>query len=379
MCKFIFLLAFLSSNLLAQLQPKITPDLQKILDETPPVRKVTVMAVMSAKCIFPPYTVVVKEQRDQIIKERINALRQFAQDDQTSIVKFLVESDAENTRSNLVKNYIGFSATPAVIKKVAERDDVSYILPFDKSKFSDESVSDGDLNIIDSTKDFRTNIERLSDANPITRRNSIIYLANEKNTAALEHIIKMLSDENSLVRRTAAEALSNFRASKGVVPPLLGLLKTEKDVAVKYVVIKVLGDIGSASAVEPLKSILSDPYPLFRGEAVKSLGKINDPATYGIIVNMIKDEAEGVRIAAMEVSAKLKLKSALSLILKNLDDPVAHVRKAAYEAMGQLGGEDEVKILRKRVIEEPDETVKSVAMNSIELIRSRLESQRRVR
>ncbi len=379
MLKFIFLSVFLSSHLSAQLQPKITPDLQKVLDSSPPDRKIAVMAVMSARCIFPPYTVFVKEQREQIIKERMTALRQFSRDDQTSIIKFIVENNAEDIRTNFVKNYVSFSAFPSEIIKVSQRDDVTYLIPLDQAKFSDEAASDSDLNIIDSTKDFRTNIERLSDANPITRRNAIIYLGSEKNEAALAHIIKMLSDENHLVRRTAVESLSNFRGTKGVVKPLLDLLKIEKDISVKYVTIKVLGDIGSPSAVEPLKSLLNDAYPLFRGEAVKSLGKINDPATYGIIVNMIKDEAEGVRIDAIEVSSKLKIKTAMPLILKNLDDPVAHVRKAACAAVGHLGGADEIKILRKKIVEEPDETVRLVAMNSIELIISRLESQRRVR
>lgn len=373
---FIFLFLFLSTDLCSQVS-KITPELQKLIETTPPGKKIPIIVVMSAKYVFPPYTVVLKEQRDEIFKERIQQLKNFNANDQKSLLSYLEENEprVEDVKSNLIKNYVSLKATTDLIEALSLRDDVSFLISYDATRFSDEKLSDSDLNIVDSSKDFRTNVERLSDSNPLVRRNALIYLSNERNPQSLEHILKMINDGDPFVRRTAVESLSNFvnpRVSSRISRALIDLLRVEKDVPVKLAIIKVLGDLKHISSVEPLKSLLKDPYPLFRGEAVKALGKINDPTTYPHIVSMISDEAEGVRIAAMEVSGRLRLNSAILSVVKNLKDPVASVRKVACEVLGLIGGASEIEALESILQTEKDAEVRTVAENSLVLIRGRL-------
>ena len=221
----------------------------------------------------------------------------------------------------------------------------------------------------DQSVDKRSNIDKLTDPDPTVRRNAVIYLGAEKNKANIPTLIRMLDDSNIEVKRAAINSLVNMKSTRAETR-FFAMLKTEKNVSVKVNLISALGDMQAKTAVQALEGLLSDPYPLYRSEALKALGKINDPQTYPGIVNMLKDEAEGVRIMAAQVSAMLKLSEAIPLIAKNTNDGVGAVRRISAQALGELGDISVMADLQK-LLTDKDQSVVIAARNAIDHINSK--------
>ena len=215
----------------------------------------------------------------------------------------------------------------------------------------------------------RTNIDKLSDPDPMVRRNAIIYLGSEKKKSSVARLLIMLDDENAEVRRAAINALAAIGDSRAA-GPLMDKFKKETNINIKMNIIIALGELKSAAAIPLLKTVLKDPYPAFRNEAVHAFGKINSVETYKDIVGMLNDEAEGVRVRAADVVGKLKLRSAETLLIKNLKDPVAVVRQACAKAMGEVGQVSSMVELEK-LLEDKNESVVAAAKDAIEKIRKR--------
>jgi hypothetical protein len=83
---------------------------------------------------------------------------------------------------------------------------------------------------------------------------------------------RMLHDENTNVRRTAVEVLSEFTASEGVKTSFIKALKTEKDPGIQIAIIHLLGKIQEKKAVAPMQFLLDqeDTQPFVK-EELKSI------------------------------------------------------------------------------------------------------------
>ncbi|MBN1823909.1 MAG: HEAT repeat domain-containing protein [Endomicrobiales bacterium] len=184
--------------------------------------------------------------------------------------------------------------------------------------------------------DTRTNIEKLSDENPRTRRNAVIYLGSEKKSSNVPHVIRMLKDDDIEVRRAAVNSLVMI-GDQRAVKALINRFPKEPNMNARINIVTALGDLKAEAAISLLKKMLKEPYPVFRSEAVRALGKIGSPETYKDVVAMISDEAEGVRVTASQVAGNLGIKAAVQPLVKNLDNPIAIVRKAAVEALAVIG------------------------------------------
>ncbi len=67
---------------------------------------------------------------------------------------------------------------------------------------------------------------------------------------------RMLHDENTNVRRTAVEALSEFTTSETVKNNFIKALKIEKDPGIQITIIQVLGKIQEKKAIVPMQYLL---------------------------------------------------------------------------------------------------------------------------
>ncbi|MDI6757133.1 MAG: HEAT repeat domain-containing protein [Endomicrobiia bacterium] len=368
-----------TDGLLAQ-QTKITPDLAASLENAKPHDQIRVIALMSAKFSFRPFSVSIAEQREQIRLQRIEELKKFSSSDQSSVADFLLkavsEKKASAIRSNLVKNLVSFRAAPDVIRELDRRDDVALVFPYDEAKFSDETVTDAELNIVDYTRDFAAAFKRLSDANPMARRNAILFLSRENTAETLKAIAGVLYDDDVLVRRTAVEAVGRFQGSAQARQAVAEFLKKETDVAAKISAIRAAGELGGQSSVEILKKLAADPYAIYRAEAVKALGKINPAGGLSaVMTSAVSDEAEGVRIAAMDVAGRLQIKSLMTQVRANLSDTSPIVRRSAAWSLGQMGDSAEIDLLLKAAAADSEDFVRVEAANSVEIIRSRIKSR----
>lgn len=221
--------------------------------------------------------------------------------------------------------------------------------------------------------DTRTNLEKLSDPNPYVRRNAAILVGNEKKKENVPALLQLLGDPNPEVRRAAINGLA-ATGDKRAVAPLVNGFKTEQNLSVKMNIIAALGDLKGAGSLPLLKSLLKDPYPVYRSEALRSLGKINAPDTQEAMVAMLKDEAEGVRAMAADTVAELKLRSAAPLLVQNLKDPVVAVRRTAAHALGVVGTSTVLPDLQG-ALSDPDAGVAAAAKEAITQIEKRVAEQ----
>ena len=214
----------------------------------------------------------------------------------------------------------------------------------------------------------QTHKDKLSDPNPVVRRNAIIYIGYEKKKENVPALVKMLADENVEVRQAAVNALA-VTGDAGALNPLMSRFKVENDPGVKLNIIVALGDLKNKAALPFLISLVKDPYPAFRTEVVRSLGKMNAPEAYDAVIQLLADEADGVKIMAAQVSGELKLAKAVPFLVKNLDIPIDAVKKSCAEALGNIGDSATVSALEK-LLTEKNEAIVSTVKEAIEKIQA---------
>ncbi len=124
---------------------------------------------------------------------------------------------------------------------------------------------------------FEQLTQNLSDmSQPIaTRRAAVIEIVEVGGAQALPFLLKALSDVAPSVRREAANALQQSNFSEAT-PALVDALKKEDSDLTRWTLIEALGNIGTASALSTLESLLSTEIsPLTRRESQKSIDLIN--------------------------------------------------------------------------------------------------------
>ena len=92
---------------------------------------------------------------------------------------------------------------------------------------------------------------------------------NEPDEAIVNALVdRMLNDENTNVRRTAVEVLSEYTASETVKSGFISALKTEKDPGIQINIIQVLGKIQEKKAVSAMQFLLKqkDTQPYVKEE-----------------------------------------------------------------------------------------------------------------
>jgi len=121
-----------------------------------------------------------------------------------------------------------------------------------------------------------------------------IALGNLKNPRALEPLTKALGDEHQRVRRSAAEALASIK-NPNAIDPLIKALKDE-NVLVRRAAANALGKIGDPKAVNPLMEALGDADSYIWTGASIALAEIGSAAIPGL-VNALSDWALGPKAA----------------------------------------------------------------------------------
>ncbi|MFA5778593.1 MAG: HEAT repeat domain-containing protein [Elusimicrobiota bacterium] len=203
--------------------------------------------------------------------------------------------------------------------------------------------------------DKRTNVQKLKDANWLIRRNAAISLGTEKNKNAVLPLISLLKDQNTEVRRCAAVSLGEI-GDKQAVPHLLKSLN-DADGGMIIDSANSLAKFKDDSSIPSLKKLLTDGRPVVRITALKTLMVFSDkPEVQSIIVEHLNDEAEGVRLTAIQSVSSLKLKSAVVNLIKNLTDVNPTVRAESAKALGEIGDKSAIEPLKKAVMVEDENT-----------------------
>ncbi|HAX61475.1 MAG TPA: hypothetical protein DCX95_02805 [Elusimicrobia bacterium] len=203
--------------------------------------------------------------------------------------------------------------------------------------------------------DKRTNVQKLKDENWLIRRNAAISLGTERNKNAVLPLIALLKDQNTEVRRCAAVSLGEI-GDKRAVPHLIKSL-SDSDGGMLIDSANSIAKFKDETSIPALKKLLADGRPVVRITALKSLMVFSArPDVQSIIVERLNDEAEGVRLTAIQSVSSLKLKSAVANLIKNLKDVNPQVRAESAKVLGELGDKSAIEPLKKAGMVEDENT-----------------------
>ncbi len=126
---------------------------------------------------------------------------------------------------------------------------------------------------------FEQLIQNLTDKTQpsIVRSSAISELAAQANPDSVEHLIAVLSDSDTMVRREAATALQRLGATDAV-DPLLAALKAESNDLTLWALLETVGELATADAIPKLESLRTQGSLLTGIEVKKSIARIQERA-----------------------------------------------------------------------------------------------------
>ena len=165
---------------------------------------------------------------------------------------------------------------------------------------------------------------------------NVKQLKRRKDVEGLISALQYGSDDD--VRADAAFALSDIKADKRALEPLIRALK-DKYFLVTVGAIKALGELKDATAVEPLIQVLLNNKTLTaRSNSAVALGQIgDDKAVEPLIQTLRKDKVPEVRERAAWALREIKDKRAIGPLIQALKDKDWDVRGEAAGALGDIG------------------------------------------
>ncbi|MCS5531575.1 MAG: HEAT repeat domain-containing protein [Candidatus Poseidoniales archaeon] len=210
----------------------------------------------------------------------------------------------------------------------------------------------------------------LQDKVPAVRDEAMVALKNI-GEQAVTPLVAALKDKNWRTRLKATEALGVL-GSKTAIQPLIEIVESDPDTAVRQDAVLALGNIGDPSATEQLLRVFDEPR--LQIQAIEALGKIGDRRTVPTLMKLVtlldptryegrvpvcEDERYEQDLAVVESAiralARLKDEQAIPVLINALQSTL--VRKDAAEALtafGKFAIRPLVEVFRK----EPDENIR---------------------
>ena len=186
---------------------------------------------------------------------------------------------------------------------------------------------------------------------PQFREQAVKALRKLKIPASIPVFRRLLNDHTPALRRQAIEQLAVLK-SEGVLPRLREMLKQDPDETVRSACAKALGDFSDETSVHLLEEALED-HPLVRLQAVIALGRLGQASAGPILLSLMRDPLPEVRYQAVRAVAQLKLEGIEEQIVPLLEDSDEMVRRGAEQSLQDLGqsiGTIRSKRLRKRFV-----------------------------
>ncbi len=194
----------------------------------------------------------------------------------------------------------------------------------------------------------------------------IKLLSKTKSDAAIPRLIKLLEDEDSFVRSSAASALGQIK-SDAAIPGLIKLLKDEYS-SVGSSAASALEQIPSDAAIPGLIELLDDEFSSMGSSVASALGQRKSNVITKLI-KLLKDKYSSVGSSAASALGQRKSDAAIPGLIELLEDEDSFVRSSAASALGQIKSDAAIPGLIK-LLEQKDSSVRSSAAHALGQIKS---------
>jgi HEAT repeat protein len=224
------------------------------------------------------------------------------------------------------------------------------------------------------------------------RTNDSVYaLLLELGDKAVPLLLPVVRSEDRVQREYVIAALGNLKTTSAV--PAIAEVLADTRLGRRYVAAWALGEIGSASAVNPLLNALGDQDaevrkyatrsliklnrlavvplidflrqtrdPLSEAAAVRALGDIADPQAFEILMQRLDG---GSRAEVVTALGKLKDTRTVEALISVLHDPAWRIRMNAAMALGPVGTAEQAAKL-ETLLEDEVNVVREWAARSLE-------------
>lgn len=187
---------------------------------------------------------------------------------------------------------------------------------------------------------------------------------NRGETNAFEKVLKSEIQNSSIY---VPFALSDFGPEEpgSETEKLLNALKSSKG-STRVAAMMALGEMREKAAVDPIIGILTRDYPPAKAGATIALGKIGDERAVEVLRKEMKDgDGEYVRGGSAIALGRIGDESSVPYLIDRLKDQQIRVRSSAALALGEIGNETAVKPLIE-ILEtgKSSEGQKSTSMNA---------------
>lgn len=197
-----------------------------------------------------------------------------------------------------------------------------------------------------------------------------VYAAKAEPSAEnIEKIRGFLTDPDRDVRATAVNSLISLQVSDAAEIAETAL--QDPDGFVRSIAAMRLGDVGGASHVSQLVSLLSnDPDKIVRQRAAESLSMLGGEESLAGLMGGLGDPLDNVRLAAAKGVRALDPAAAIPQLSRMLlEDPTWEIRVQAASALGSTGDPDVLAVLES-ALEDDNEFVRSAASNALRVHRA---------
>ena len=195
---------------------------------------------------------------------------------------------------------------------------------------------------------------------------TILTLGQFEDDRSIEPLIDCLRDKNLLIRQKTIEVLGRLGLSEKVrLGRLLVAMMKDKDVNVRRSVIEVIKIIGEKEELWwKLIRFLRDEDWWVRERVTEVLAEIGGPKIVDPIISLLDDPYDVVRRYAIEVLMRLKEPKAVPRLIESINDPDWWVRERAVEALAEIGDQRAIPYLNKLV--QPDSQMILTVLTSLQ-------------
>jgi HEAT repeat protein len=172
-------------------------------------------------------------------------------------------------------------------------------------------------------------------------------------------ITRLLEDPVASVRAAAATSLGRFLllGELGKIQPrphqktfqalLTACTKAEESVEVRRRALESLAYSGESVVARLIKSAYQDADERMRVSAVFSMGRSNDERWAAEVMQELHSANPAMRYEAARACGELSLGEAVPILIELVEDVDIEVQEAAIWALGQIGGEEARRVLRR--------------------------------
>ena len=181
-----------------------------------------------------------------------------------------------------------------------------------------------------------------------------------------EALVDQLSATDAPTRRRAILALARRNPETQVCDRLEQLARNDPDDQVRQFALEALGKLDGDPSVA-LDVLETEADPWVRAEAIVTLDRLAREQNESKFVELLEDDAEGVRRNALISLTRIRKGDARGLLLDAVDDPSDRVREWAVKLLAQYDDDPDVEAQLKAVLEDDSEVeiVRETAARSL--------------